>query len=148
MGVLPGTLRQTIAYHMVLIITNRYENLAPGMKTGHLGMKDLGLDGSYSAVTVSPSGPRGLFKGMTTATSGVIDRFPLLLPVRNSVASYGASAVTRTSDRGHLAEARNQCHRSGGVPIRVSKETFLPLNVHLCGQFEAYMLNTVPSWLG
>jgi hypothetical protein len=31
--------------------------------------------------------------------SGVIDRFPLLLPVRNSVASYGASAVTRTSDR-------------------------------------------------
>jgi hypothetical protein len=35
----PGTLCQTIAYHMVLIITNRYENLAPGMKTGHLGMK-------------------------------------------------------------------------------------------------------------
>jgi len=52
----------------------------------------------YSAVTVSSAGPRGLFKGMTTATSGVIDRFPLLLPVRNSVASYGASAVTRTSD--------------------------------------------------
>ena len=38
---LPGTLRQTIAYHMVLIITNRYENLAPGMKTGHLGMKQM-----------------------------------------------------------------------------------------------------------
>jgi hypothetical protein len=37
----PGTLRQTIAYHMVLIITNRYENLAPGMKTGHLGMKQM-----------------------------------------------------------------------------------------------------------
>ena len=30
--------------------------------------------------------------------SGVIDRFPLLLPVRNSFASYGASAVTRTRD--------------------------------------------------
>jgi hypothetical protein len=70
---------------------------------------------------------------MTTATSGVLARFPWLLPVRNSFASYGASAVTRTSDRGHLAEARNQCHRSFGVPIRVSKETFLPLNVHLCG---------------
>ena len=48
---------------------------------------------------MSSAGPRGLFKGMTTATSGVIARFPLLLPVRNSVASYGASAVTRTSDR-------------------------------------------------
>ena len=88
-------------------------------------------------VTVSPSGPPGLFKGVTTATSGVLARFPLLLPVRNPVTGCGASAVTRTSDRGHLAEARNQCHRSFGVPIRVSKETFLPLNVHLCGQFEA-----------
>ena len=33
-------------------------------------------------------------------------------PVRNSFASYGASAVTRTSDRGHVAEAKDQCHRS------------------------------------
>ena len=86
---------------------------------------DFGLWRSYSAVTVSSAGPRGLFKGMTTATSGVIARFPLLLPVRNSVASYGASAVTRTSDRGHVAEVKNQCHRSGGVSIRVSKETEL-----------------------
>ena len=31
--------------------------------------------------------------------SGVLTRFPLLLPVRNSFASYGASAVTRTRDR-------------------------------------------------
>ena len=45
---------------------------------------------------------------MTTATSGVLARFPWLLPVRNSFASYGASAVTRTSDRGHVAEAKNQ----------------------------------------
>ena len=81
-----------------------------------------------STVTVSPSGPRKLFKGVTTAMSGVLARFPLLLPVRNSFASYGASAVTRTSDRGHVAEAINQ-YRSGGVSIRVSKETFLPLNV-------------------
>jgi hypothetical protein len=44
-------------------------------------------------VTVSSAGPRKLFKGMTTATSGVLARFPLLLPVRNSFASYGASAV-------------------------------------------------------
>ena len=27
---------------------------------------------------------------------------------------------------------KNQSHRSGGVPIRVSKETLLPLNVHWC----------------
>ena len=54
-------------------------------------------------VTVSPSGPPGLFKGVTTAMSGVIDRFPLLLPVRNPVA---ASAVTRTRDRGHVAEVK------------------------------------------
>jgi hypothetical protein len=66
---------------------------------------DFGLWRSYSAVTVSPSGPRKLFKGVTTATSGVLTRFPLLLPVRNSFASYGASAVTRTSGRGHVAEA-------------------------------------------
>ena len=44
---------------------------------------------------------------MTTATSGVLARFPWLLPVRNSFASYGASAVTRTSDRGHVAEDRS-----------------------------------------
>ena len=91
--------------------------------------EDLGLRRGYSAVTVSSAGPTGLFKGMTTATSGVINRFPLLLPVRNPAAGYGASAVTRTPDRGHVAEVKNQCHRGGGVSIRVSKETFLPLNV-------------------
>ncbi len=47
-----------------------------------------------STVTVSPSGPRKLFKGVTTAMSGVLARFPVLLPVRNSFASYGASAAS------------------------------------------------------
>ena len=46
---------------------------------------------------MSSAGPGKLFKGMTTATSGVLARFPWLLPVRNSFASYGASSVTRTS---------------------------------------------------
>ena len=64
---------------------------------------------------MSPSGPRKLFKGVTTAMSVVIDRFPLLLPVRNPAVGYGASAVTRTPDRGHVAEVKNQCHRGGGV---------------------------------
>ena len=115
---------------------------SPLMSTGvqflfGLWTLEFGLWRSYSAVTVSPSGPRKLFKGVTTAMSGVLARFPLLLPVRNPVAGYGASAVTRTPDRGHVAEVKNQFHRGGGVSIRVSKETFLPLNVHLCGQFEA-----------
>ena len=35
-----------------------------------------------------------------------------LAPPRNSFASYGASAVTRTSDRGHVPEVKDQCHRS------------------------------------
>ena len=47
------------------------------------------------------------YKGMTTATSGVLARFPLLVPVRNSCASYGASTVARTPDRGHVAEVIN-----------------------------------------
>ncbi len=58
-------------------------------------------------VTVSSTGVYTSFKGMTTATSGVLARFPLLLPVRNSLASYGASAVARTPDRGHVAEVIN-----------------------------------------
>ncbi len=48
-------------------------------------------------VTVSPSGPPGLFKGVTTPMSGVLARFPLLLPVRNSFASYGALLERPTS---------------------------------------------------
>ena len=76
---------------------------------------------------------------MTTAMSGVIDRFPLLLPVRNSVASYGASAVTRTSDRvtcgksGPVAsnhvEPVTQDLGNQVMEVVGSKETFLPLNV-------------------
>ena len=41
-----------------------------------------------------------------------------------------------------MVEARNQGHRSGGVPIRVSKETLLPLNVHLCSVSSIKMLKT------
>ena len=102
------------------------------------------LDFQYSVfsncsatVTVTPSGPIKLFKGGTTAMSGVLARFPLLLPIRNPFASYGASAVTRTRDRGHVAEVKKPISSGFGASIRVSKETFLPLNVHLCGQFEA-----------
>ena len=85
---------------------------------------------------------------MTTDTSGVLARFPWLLPVRNSFASYGASVVTRTSDRGHLAEAETNVIEVSGVSIRVSKETLLPLNVHLCSVSSTKMLKTVHSWCG
>jgi hypothetical protein len=78
-------------------------------------------------VTVSPSGPPGLFKGVTTAMSGVLARFPLLLPVRNSFASYGASAVTRTPDRGHVAEVKNQFHGVLGCQSGFPKKPFSPL---------------------
>ena len=77
--------------------------------------------------------------------SGVIDRFPLLLPVRNSVASYGASAVTRTSDRvtcgksGPVAsnhvEPVTQDLGNQVMEVVGSKETFLSLNVQLVFSF-------------
>ena len=71
---------------------------------------------------MSPSGPRKLFKGVTTAMSGVLARFPLLLPVRNSFASYGASTVARIQDRSEpggdlVHDLRYSESRSPGVYI-------------------------------
>ena len=40
------------------------------------------------------------------------DEVSLDPPYPELFASYGSSAVTRTSDRGHVAEAKDQCHRS------------------------------------
>ena len=42
-----------------------------------------------------------------------------------------------------MAEASNQGHRSDGVSILVSKETFIPLNVHRCAVSSIKMLKTV-----
>ena len=86
---------------------------------------------------VSPSGPRKLFKGVTTATSGVLARFPWLLPVRNPVAGYGASAVTRTPDRGHVAEVKNQFHGVAGSQSGFPKKPFSPL-MSTCAVTESY----------
>ena len=47
-----------------------------------------------SAVTVSPSGPAGLFKGMTTATSGVLARFHFVPWHRGSGCLGAAAPVT------------------------------------------------------
>ena len=58
-------------------------------------------------------------------------------PYPELFASYGASAVTRTSGRGHVAEARTNVIEVSGLSIRVSKETLLALNVPFCGQLPA-----------
>ena len=52
------------------------------------------------------------------------------LPYPELFTSYGASAVTRTSGRGHVAEAKTNVIEVSGFSIRVSKETLLTLNVH------------------
>ena len=59
----------------------------------------------FCAVTVSSTGPRELFKEMTTATSGVLARFPLLfrVPRRHSESHFGP----RT-----FGGSGNQCHRN------------------------------------
>ena len=58
---------------------------------------------------------------------GVLARFPLLLPVRNSFASYGASAVARTSDRGHVAEAKTKVIEVAGSQSGFPRKPFSPL---------------------
>ena len=65
---------------------------------------------------------------MTTATSGVLADFGLWTfgevslapPYPELFASYGASAVTRTSGRGHVAEAKPNVIEVSGLSIRVS----------------------------
>ena len=60
--------------------------------------------------------------------SGVLARFPWLLPVRNSFASYGASAVTRTRDRGHVAEVKKPIFIGfSGSQSGFPKKPFSPL---------------------
>jgi len=62
-----------------------------------------------SGVTVSSTGAKTPYKQMTTATSGVLAMFPLLLPIRNLVlgtvtlVSYGPHPpVTKfEQDHGH-----------------------------------------------
>jgi len=80
---------------------------------------------------------------MTTATSGVLARFPWLLPVRNSFASYGAAAVARTSNRGHVAEVKNQFHGVAGSQSGFPKKPFSPLMSNRCSVSSMNMLKTI-----
>ncbi len=75
--------------------------------------------------------------------SGVIDRFPLLLPVRNPVAGYGASAVTRTPERGHVAEVKTQFHGVAGSQSGFPKKNFSPLMSNRFSVSSMNMLKTI-----
>ena len=89
------------------------------------------------AVTVSFTGAENQFQVNDNGHVGRPCEVSLAPPYPELFASYGASAVTCTSGRGHVAEARTNVIEVSGLSIRVSKEILLALNVHLCGQFEA-----------
>ena len=89
------------------------------------------------AVTVSSTGAKNQLQGDDNGHVGRPCEVSLAPPYPELFASYGASAVTRTSGRGHVAEARTNVIEVSGLSIRVSKETLLALNVHFCCQFPA-----------
>jgi hypothetical protein len=60
----------------------------------------------YFAEPQSPTGPRKLFKEVTAAHVGChCAGFPGSF-LSGTLASYGASTVARTSDRGHVVEVK------------------------------------------
>ena len=86
------------------------------------------------AVTVSSTGAENQFQVDDNGHVGRPCEVSLTPPYPELFASYGASAVTRTSGRGHVEEARTNVIEVSGLSIRVSKETLLTLNVHFCVQ--------------
>ena len=86
------------------------------------------------AVTVSSTGAKNRFKEMTTATSGVLARFPTLLPIRNSCELRGLYSRSYFGPR--------TCGGSITNVIEVDRVLnpgfpFSPLNVHFCVQPQA-----------
>ena len=65
------------------------------------------------------------------------------LPIRNPAVGYGASAVTRTPDRGHVAEVKNQFHGVAGSQSGFPKKPFSPLMSNRCSVSSVKMLKTV-----
>ena len=90
-----------------------------------------------SAVTVSSTGAENQIQGDDNGHVGRPCEVSLAPPYPEPFASYGTSAVTRTSGRGHVAEAKTNVIEVSGFLIRVSKETLLTLNVHFCVQLPA-----------
>ena len=68
----------------------------------------------FCVVTVSSTGPRKLFKEMTTATSVVLARFPWLLSILNPCELRGPCRHSYFGPR-TCGGGENQCHRSGWV---------------------------------
>ena len=77
------------------------------------------------------------FQGDDNGHVGRPGEVSLTPPYPELFASYWSSAVTRTSGRGHVAEAKTNVIEVSGFSIRVSKETLLTLNVHFCVQLPA-----------
>ncbi len=86
------------------------------------------------AVTVSSTGAENQFQVDDNGHVGRPCEVSLAPPYPELFASYGDSAVTRTSGRGHVAEAKTNVIEVSGFSIRVSKEILLTLNVHFCVQ--------------
>ena len=82
-------------------------------------------------------GDENQFQGDDNGHVGRPCEVSLAPPYPELFASYGASAVTRTSGRGHVAEAKINVIKVSWFSIRVSKETLLTLNVHFCVQLPA-----------
>ena len=89
------------------------------------------------AVTVSSTGAENQIQVDDNGHVGRPCEVSLAPPYPEPFASYGTSAVTRTSGRGHVAEAKTNVIEVSGFLIRVSKETLLSLNVHFCVQLQA-----------
>ena len=89
------------------------------------------------AVTVSSTGAENQIQGDDNGHVGRPCEVSLAPPYPEPFASYGTSAVTRTSGRGHVAEAKTNVIEVSGFLIILSKETLLTLNVHFCVQLPA-----------
>ncbi len=72
------------------------------------------------AVTVSSTGAGNQFQADDNGHVGRPCKVFLAPPYQELFASYGASAVTRTSGRGHVSEAKTIVIEVSGFSIRVS----------------------------
>ena len=79
------------------------------------------------AVTVSSTGAGNQFQADDNGHVGRPCEVSLAPPYQELFASDGASAVTRTSGRGHVAEAKTNVIEVSGFSIRV-----LVLVLHIC----------------
>ncbi len=72
------------------------------------------------AVTVSSTGAGNQFQADDNSHVGRPCEVSLAPPYPELFASHGTSAVTRTSGRGHVAEAKTNVIEVNGLSIRVS----------------------------